>query len=85
MSQKSFYGLTHTFEIQTILLIDNYIRMPPPSKFKKELQAQAALARCSLARTSLAQSATPSESIPTSPSSPTVFTTPSKTPDAVFG
>ena len=81
-SEIQFYGLLHTFEIQNILLIDNYIRMPPPSKFKKRLQAQAALARCS--RTSLAQSATPSESIPTSPSSPTVFTTPSNTPDAVF-
>jgi hypothetical protein len=58
--------------------------MPPPSKFKKKLQAQAALARSS--RSSLAQSATPSESIPTSPSSPTVSITPdpSNIPDAVF-
>ena len=68
--------------------------MPPPSKFKKKLQAQAALARCS--RTSVtslaseskssAQSATLSEPFHTSSSSPTANTTPStgNTPDAVF-
>ena len=60
--------------------------MPPPSKFKRNLQAQAALARCSrTSKASNAQSPTPSKSVPTSPSSHTACTAPSNTPDAVFG
>jgi hypothetical protein len=61
--------------------------MPPPSKFKKNLRAQAALARYSKTlKASNTQSPTPSESVPTSsPSSPTVCTAPSNTPDTVFG
>jgi hypothetical protein len=75
-------------DIQTIFsLITTYITMPPPSKFKKKLRAQAALARCSrtsLASKASAQSTTLSKSFCTSSSSPTVTTTPSNTPDAAF-
>ena len=64
--------------------------MPRPSKFKKNLRAQAshARSRTSLALASNAQSPTPSHSIPNSESPPspnTLCTTPSNTLDPVFG
>ena len=76
---------TIDLDIQTIIFIENYFKMPRRSKFKKHLQAQAAHARFS--RTSLLSDAQLPTPVPTSPSSLTVSTAPSKIPlaDIVSG